>query len=95
MAAPPQFDWDEQNQQHLTRHQISRSEAEDVLSGNHVLMGFDVVDGEERWIAVGATRAARILIIVFAIREEAIRPITGWQADKETETLYLNEWGIT
>ena len=95
VAEPPEFDWDEQNQRHLARHNISRSDAEDVLSGNHVLLGFELVDGEERWTAVGATRAARILVMVFAIRKEAVRPITGWEADKETEILYLDEWGIT
>lgn len=39
---------------------------------------------EQRWVAVGATRTGRILDIVFAIRGQAIRPITGWAADKET-----------
>lgn len=49
--------------------------------------------GEQRWIAVGATRAGRILNLVFALRGEALRPITGWVADKETADLYFEEWG--
>lgn len=49
---------------------------------------------EQRWIAVGATRSGRILNIVFAIRDEAIRAITGWVADKETADLYLEQWGL-
>ena len=49
--------------------------------------------GEHRWVAVGATRAGRILSIVFAVRGEAMRPITGWAADKETVDLFLRQWG--
>ncbi len=48
---------------------------------------------EQRWVAVGATRTGRILNIVFAVRGDAVRPITGWVADKETARLYLEEWG--
>jgi uncharacterized DUF497 family protein len=49
---------------------------------------------EQRWLAVGATRTGRILSIVFTVRGEAMRPITGWAADKETADLYLKEWGL-
>jgi uncharacterized DUF497 family protein len=89
----PAFDWDEQNEQHLGRHGISRSEAEDVLLGNHILLEFQVEGGDERWIAVGATRNGRVLEIVFALRREAMRPITGWPADQETADMYFKEWG--
>jgi hypothetical protein len=30
---------------------------------------------------------------VFAVRGAAVRPITGWVADKETADLYVREWG--
>jgi uncharacterized protein len=88
-----EFDWDEHNEQHIARHGIGRRDAEDVLVGNHILLEYQVESDEPRWIAVGATRAGRILTIVFAIRNEAIRPITGWDADKETAELFLKEWG--
>jgi uncharacterized DUF497 family protein len=48
---------------------------------------------EQRWVAVGATRAGRILSVVFTVRGEAMRPITGWTADKQTADLFLKEWG--
>ncbi|MFZ0798047.1 MAG: BrnT family toxin [Terriglobales bacterium] len=93
MSDAPEFDWDEQNEKHLSNHSISRSEAEDVLSGNHVLLEYQMEGGEQRWVAAGATRTGRILNIVFAVRGEAVRPITGWVADKETARVYLEEWG--
>src|SRR6266481_779274 len=84
----PEFDWDEQNERHLANHGISRSDAEDVLSGNHILLEYQMEGNEQRWVAVGATRIGRILNIIFAVRGEAMRPITGWAADKETADLY-------
>lgn len=86
-----EFDWDEHNERHLARHKISRADAEDVLSGNHILLEYQMEGGEQRWIALGATRSGRILNIVFAVRGEAMRPITGWAADKETAELFLGE----
>jgi uncharacterized DUF497 family protein len=88
-----EFDWDEHNEQHLARHGISRSDAEDVLSGNHILLEYQTRSDEQRWVAVGTTRAGRIISIVFAVRGEAMRPITGWDADKATIDLYFQQWG--
>jgi uncharacterized DUF497 family protein len=94
VTSGPEFDWDEHNKSHLAKHGISPSDAEDVFSGDHVLSEYQSEEDEERWVAVGATRTGRILQIVFAIRDEAVRPITGWAADKETEVLYLRQWGV-
>ena len=89
---PYEFDWDEHNERHLAKHGISRFDAEDVLSGDHILLGYQVEGGEQRWIALGETRTGRILNVVFAVRNEAMRPITGWVADKETAQLFFREW---
>jgi uncharacterized DUF497 family protein len=89
----PEFDWDHHNERHLARHNISRSDAEDVLSGNHVLLAYQNENREERWTAVGVTRNGRVLVILFATRDELIRPITGWIADEQTAKLYFEEWG--
>lgn len=89
-----EFDWDDQNEKHLAKHGISRLDAEGVLNGNHILVEYQVEGNEQRWVAVGATHTGRILNIVFAIRGEAVRPITGWAADKETVALYLEQWGL-
>jgi len=89
----PEFDWDEHNERHLALHSISPLDAEDVLSDDHILQEFQMEGGEQRWIAVGATRIGRILSVVFTIRGEAMRPITGWETDKETADLFVREWG--
>ena len=94
MEESHEFDWDEHNERHLAQHGISRSDAEEVLSGSHVLLEYQIEGNEQRWIALGATRNGRILSIVFSVRDEAMRPITGWDADKETADLYIREWGL-
>lgn len=93
MKDAPEFDWDEQNEKHLSKHGISRSDAEDVLSGDHILLEYQMEGNEQRRLGVGATRAGRTLVIVFAVRGERMRPITGWAADKETTELFLKQWG--
>jgi uncharacterized DUF497 family protein len=94
VSAEVEFDWDDLNEAHLHKHGISRLDAQDVLAGNHVLLDYQVEGDEQRWLAVGATRAGRILIIVFALRNDAVRPITGWAADQSTIDLYLKQWGL-
>jgi uncharacterized DUF497 family protein len=44
----PEFDWDEHNEQHLAKHGISRSDAEEVLTGNHILVEYQMEDSEPR-----------------------------------------------
>jgi hypothetical protein len=44
----PKFSWDRQNEGHLKRHGIGRSEAEDVLAGNHILLEFQMEGNELR-----------------------------------------------
>jgi uncharacterized DUF497 family protein len=51
-----EFDWDDHNAGHLAKHDISRFEAEDVLTGNHILLEYQMEGNEQRWVAVGATR---------------------------------------
>jgi uncharacterized DUF497 family protein len=88
-----EFDWDKHNERHLAKHGITPVDAEDVLSGDHILLEYQTEGEEQRWVAVGATRTGRILNIVFTIRNGGVRPITGWIADKETADLYVRQWG--
>jgi uncharacterized DUF497 family protein len=55
---PREFDWNADNEGHFAKHLISRFDAEDVLSGNHVLLEYQMEGGEQRWIAVGAPGTA-------------------------------------
>jgi len=87
------FNWDDQNIAHLARHRIKPGEVEEFFHNGPAVRSHEVVDGEDRWTAVGATRALRVLLIVFTVRGQSIRPITGWNADRRTRKEYFQEKG--
>lgn len=87
------LDWDAQNIGHLARHRIEPSEVEQVFRNDPLIRGHEVVDSEDRWTSVGATSALRILVPVFTVRNERIRPITGWDADRLTPKAFFAERG--
>lgn len=70
---------------HLARHEIRPNEAEEVMLGTPAIGDHDVVNGEDRWRAVGVTLALRVLVLVFTVRNGQIRVITGWPANKKAQ----------
>ena len=80
-----EFDWDVANTGHLAKHRVEPAEAEQVFENAPLIRGHEIVDGEDRWTAVGITERLRVLVIVFSMRDELIRPITGWDADRQTK----------
>lgn len=83
-----EFDWDESNLRHLARHRITRQEFEQVMRRDPLLVDFNDESGEGRWYAVGETANLRVLFLVFTVRGEVIRPITGWNAGKKLRETY-------
>jgi uncharacterized DUF497 family protein len=66
---------------------------EEFFNNDPAIRSHEVVDGEDRWTAVGATSALRVLVVVFTLRGERIRSITGWNADRWTKKEYFQEKG--
>ncbi len=83
------FDWDDANILHLAEHSVAPEEAEDVILGDPIDAGFEVVDGEARWSYVGETTEARILRVVATVRGERMRVVTAFKPSLETRLLYL------
>jgi hypothetical protein len=90
---PLKFDWDADNIQHLAEHRISRSEFEQAMLHDPIIIDFADETGEERWYAVGTTDRLRVLYLVFTYRGERIRPITGWDARRKLRELYFGRKG--
>ena len=90
---PWEFDWDAANVGHLANHRITRPEFEQAMLHDPIIIDFADETGDERWYALGATDRLRVLFLVFAYREERIRPITGWDADKKLRELYFQKKG--
>jgi hypothetical protein len=53
------FEWDDANILHLAEHDVMPEEAEEVILGGPLDIGYEVVDGEERSSHVGETNEGR------------------------------------
>jgi uncharacterized DUF497 family protein len=85
------FNWDAGNVGHIAEHEVEPVETEELLLGDPLDIGFDVVDGEERWSFLGETSQGRILRVVITLRGELIRVVTAFEPDKRGKMFYL-EW---
>ena len=84
------FDWDAANITHLGEHDIAADEAEDVVLGDSLELGFEKSDdGEDRWSYVGETSHRRVLQVVITMRGERIRVVTAFAPTKRDELSYL------
>ena len=83
------FDWDSANIGHIAEHDVTPEETEEVILGDPLETGFEVVGGEERWACVGHTRHGRILRIVTTLRGDHIRVVTAFGAPRYWKDWYL------
>jgi len=56
-----EFDWDEANIGHVARHSVLPEEAEQVILNDPVDLGIEIVEGEERYLNLGATVQGRVV----------------------------------
>ena len=81
-----EFDWDDDNIEHIARHQVSPDEVEDVA--------FD----DEPWIRrgkkgtrymLGFTISGRYLFVVYVLKRKGVaRAVTAMDMDNKTRKLY-------
>jgi uncharacterized DUF497 family protein len=85
------FDWDEGNtDKNLTTHNVENWECEQVFF-NHPLLVLDDLrhsTTEKRWAAFGKTDAGRLLIVVFAKRQDLIRVISARDMNRKERGFY-------
>jgi uncharacterized DUF497 family protein len=82
------FDWDSANIGHLGEHEVVPEEAEEAILGEPLDVGFDVVNGEERWSYLGETGEARVLRVVVTMRGERIRVVTAFEPATYQKNFY-------
>jgi uncharacterized protein len=87
------FDWDDANIEHIARHGVTPEEAEQVVLNDPVEIDYQVIDGEERFVAAGMTRLGRFLTIVWTDREGLVRIVTAFDAQGDDQAAYLRERG--
>jgi hypothetical protein len=85
------FDWDSENIGHIAKHNVAPEEAEEVILGDPLDIGFDVIDGEERWSYLGETNDGRILWTTITLRGKRMRVVTAFEPEKHWKVFYLEE----
>ena len=88
-----EFEWDSDKAQLVwLEHQITFQEACSVfLDDNEITLideRFD--DDEQRFITIGFSENARLLVVAWTQRDETIRLITAIKAEKKHERRYQN-----
>ncbi|CAN5414919.1 BrnT family toxin [soil metagenome] len=89
-----EFDWDDANTEHVARHDVTPSEAEQVLKNDPADGGVQDHDGEERRVEVGMTDALRFLVVITTSRDDTIRVVTAYPASPAARQFYTLEKGI-
>ena len=85
-----EFDWDEANIGHVARHSVLPEEAEQVILNDPVDLGMEIVEGEERYLNLGATLQHRILLVVTTWRGDRVL-VTAFEPIKRLIQLYYQE----
>jgi uncharacterized DUF497 family protein len=86
----PKFDWDNENIDHFAKHQVTPSEAEQVILNRPIDLEVQLRNGEERLPQIGETDAGRILIVVTTMRGKKIRVVTAWPGNKNYRSYFLS-----
>ena len=88
------FDWDRANTEHIARHSIKPEEAEQAMRNDPLDMNYEVIDGEERWTALGHTDNYRVLLLVWTLRHDALRIVTARAVGTRARDTYLRAKGL-
>lgn len=91
ITEPITFQWDKGNSgKNLKAHDVSDAEAEEVFFDKNKRVLNDQLHSntEKRNIAIGMTKAGRILFTVFTIRKNCIRIISSRPLNRKERNLY-------
>ena len=87
------FDWDDANIRHIAAHDLTPEEAEEVILGDPLEIGFDEsILGEDRWSYIGATAQGRVFQVVITLCGERVRVVTAFEPTKRDKLTYLEYW---
>lgn len=90
-----EFDWDEANISHITKHNVVPEEAEDVFFDKNNVQNEDLEHSkaEERFLIIGKTVEGRLLYQIFTRRGNKIRVISSRDINKKEVHLYEKKAG--
>ncbi len=85
------FDWDEGNKQkNWERHEVDYKECEEVFFNKPLLISEDTKHSsqEKRYHVLGRSDAGRTLFLVFTIRNNKVRIISGRDQSRKERRIY-------
>lgn len=82
------FDWDDDNVEHIARHQVLLEEVEEALADPERITRPAHRSSEPRFGFLGATEAGRLLFVVVTPRRGLIRVVMARDADRTEKALY-------
>lgn len=88
MSTDIEFEWDEDNVEHLARHGISPDEAEEALRAPTVRRRGGT-RAPDRFRVLGRTAAGRYLVLVYQMKAQGVvRPFTGRDMQAHEKEIY-------
>lgn len=85
-----ELEWDDENVQHIARHNVNPQEVEDVCFGFHI----SEVESKQRCILSGQTSAGKHLnVVVERVGEGLFRPITAFEMSENYKRRYRKRLG--
>jgi uncharacterized protein len=85
------FDWDEANVAHIAKHGVTLEEAEEAIMIAPIDLESQYYEGEERFLLVGITSAARVLVVAITWRGDRVRVVTAYPAPAGLRQRYWAE----
>jgi len=77
--------WDDENVEHIARHNVNPEEVEDVCFGIHISRR----EGSERYVLSGQSAGGRYLnVVVERVSKGLFRPITAFEMSKNYKRRY-------
>lgn len=85
-----EIQWDDENIEHVARHNVNPHEVEDVCFGLHISEGA----GNQRYILSGQTAGGRYLnVVIERVGKGLFRPITGFEMSDNYRRRYRKRLG--
>jgi len=83
MTQRSRFEWDEGNRTHLSRHDVTPEEAEQVITRDPVVLEVQIHNGERRVLCASRSAEGRSLVVIYTLRHGRIRVVTGFPAKRK------------
>lgn len=85
------FEWDfDKAVSNLKKHGIDFAEATSVLNDDQAITIYDEHPSEDRYITIGISDMARLLVVVYTLRHNTVRLISSRKANKLEQKQYFD-----